>query len=90
VSDLIGAFEAFSVGVITEVNVPLPARVELMDISAEPFIEIVAEGPDQLGIWSFKRNFPPGTAWKQGPHTARFTTEGMQPFLRDFPWSPVE
>jgi len=89
-SDLIGTLEAFSVSEITKARLPLPVKVELMDISMVPFFEMVAVGPDKLGFWSFDKRKPiAGTLWKQGPHTVRLTSEGKQPFMVDFPW-PVE
>ncbi len=87
-SDMIGSLEAFSVREITKANLPLPVKVELMDISMVPFIEMAAVGPDKLGFWSFDKRKPiSGTLWKQGPHSVRFTAEGEPPFTVDFPWS---
>ena len=94
-SDLIRTFKAFSVAVIEELRIgglklPLPVTVQLSDISAVPFVELVVHGPTELGIWAIDVKPLPGTLWKQGPHTAKFTAEGIRPFTRDFSWSPQQ
>lgn len=87
-SDIIGTLEAFSVSEITKAKLPLPVKVELMDISMVPFFEMVVLGADKLGFWFFDKRKPiPGTLWKQGPHRVRFTAEGKPPLTVDFPWS---
>jgi hypothetical protein len=88
-SDLIGTLQAFSAVEIARLNLPLPVRVELMDVSKVPFVELLTAGPDELGIWSFEKKPLAGTVWKQGPHIVRFSAKGTPPFLRDFRW-PLE
>ena len=53
----------------------------------EPFIELVVNGPLELGLWSVDVKPVPGTLWKQAPHTARFIAVGITPFTRDFCWN---
>jgi hypothetical protein len=85
-SDLLGALEAFSVEEITKANLPLPVKVELMDISMVAFVEMVAVGPSELGLWSFEKKCLPGTLWKQAPHRVRFTGKDKSSVMVDFPW----
>lgn len=85
-SDLIGQLEAFTVAEIEKAKLRLPVTIELMDISAVPFFELIAVGKDDLGIYSFEKKPLPGTLWKHGPHTVRFTSPGTPSFLKDFLW----
>ena len=91
--ELVGTFKAWCLAMIEELRIgglklPFPVKVHLMDVSMEPFVELVVNGPIELGLWSVDVKPLPGTLWKQGPHTARFTAEGVTPFTRDFCWNP--
>jgi hypothetical protein len=85
-SDLIGTLQAFSAAEINRLNLSLPVKIELMDVSMEPFVELSTTGPDELGLWSFDKKPLAGTLWKKGPHTVRFTAQGTRAFLSDFSW----
>jgi hypothetical protein len=85
-SDLGGVFKAFTAAEIEMSHLPFPVTAQLMDISKVPFIELVALSKDEFGIYHFEKRLLPGTLWKQGPHTVRFSAEGTEPYLKDFPW----
>jgi hypothetical protein len=85
-SDLGGVFKAFTAAEIEMSHLKFPVTAQLMDISMVPFIELVALSKDEFGIYDFEKKLLPGTLSKQGPHTVRFSVEGMEPYLKDFPW----
>ena len=87
-SDLVGTLQAFSAAEIQSLNLALPVKIELMDVSMVPFIEMTTTGPDEFSIWMFEKKALPGTLWKKGPHVVRFTPHEGHPFIKDFSWSP--
>lgn len=86
-SDIVGLFRATSAAEVAIRHSAVPTRVELMDITLVPFLQMDVLGADEFGIVRFENERElSGTLWKKAPFTIRLTPKGERPYLVDFPW----
>jgi hypothetical protein len=84
--DLVKDLKEFSVSIITQRKLPVPVKIELLDLNKEPFVELYAIGPDRLGFWSFLSKVLPLAPWRE-PSRVRFTVAGLPSFTEELPAS---
>lgn len=83
------AVKQFAVGVIEVQKLPLPVKVELLDLGLSPMYEMVVTGKSPESLWQFSgERLVPGTLAKPTPWSVQFTPAGQKAFVLDFPAEP--
>jgi hypothetical protein len=84
--NLVVALKRFSAGVIAVQRLTPPVKIELLDLGMNPILEMEASKIEQ-GLMLFSKERAAGATLAQPhPWSVRFTVEGKQPFVMDFPF----
>lgn len=76
----------FAVGVIETQKLPLPVKVELLDLGGNPMYEMVVTSKSAQSLWQFSgERVITGTLARPKPWSVRFAASGQRTFVLDFP-----
>lgn len=80
------ALKRFGAGVIAVQKLTPPIKVELLDAGMSPIFEMEASKVEQGLVLFSKERAAGATLAQPHPWSVRFTAEGEQPFVMDFPF----